>query len=359
MLMGEKMSGALADEILEPGQGRIRSLFVVGGNPVSALPEQRKAVEAMRALELLVVIEPFMTTTARLAHYVLPPKLQFERPDATLFAETFGNYHIPFAQYTPALAKPPSEELVDEWYVFWALGKRLGRPARLRGRTLDSDEPPSTEELLDLLTSDARIPLSEVRKHPCGKVYELPLEFVQPARQDATDRFALCPQDVRQELAEVREERYEHGRYEGANGPFTHLLAVRRLREVMNSAFHDLPEARRHNPYNTAAVNPLDLEEQGFRDGERVMLVGEHGRIPAVVTADRHQRRGVVSMSHGWGALPDDDADYSEVGACTSLLVSSEKDIEPINAMARMTALPVRFERCRALGRGERVLQEC
>jgi anaerobic selenocysteine-containing dehydrogenase len=300
----------------------------------------------MRALELLVVIEPFMSTTARLAHYILPPKLQFERPDATLFAETFGNYHVPFAQYTPAVATPPSEEVIDEWYVFWALGKRLGRPLRLRGKTLDGAAPPSTEEMLDLLTSDGRIPLADVRRHPCGKVYDLPTEYVQPAREDATGRFALCPHDVRDELAEVRAEQYEHGRYAGANGPFTHLLAVRRLREVMNTAFHDLPEARRHHPYNSASVHPGDLEAHGFADGERVMLVGEHGRIPAILRADPRQRRGVISMSHGWGALPEDEANYNEVGACTSLLVSADTDCEPINAMARMTALPVRFERC-------------
>ncbi|HEX8603416.1 MAG TPA: molybdopterin-dependent oxidoreductase, partial [Pseudoduganella sp.] len=81
ILFGEMMTATLPDEILTPGTGRIRSLVVVGGNPASVLPDQRKAVRALRDLELLVSIEPFMTTTAALSHYILPPLMQYERAD--------------------------------------------------------------------------------------------------------------------------------------------------------------------------------------------------------------------------------------------------------------------------------------
>ena len=70
MLRGEKMSGCLPDEITTPGAGRIRALLVSGGNPVAAIPGQRNAIAAFRDLELLVTIDPFMTGTARLSHYV-------------------------------------------------------------------------------------------------------------------------------------------------------------------------------------------------------------------------------------------------------------------------------------------------
>ena len=73
MIFGEKMSGVLAEEITTPGPGRVRALFVDGGNPVNAIPDQRKITAALKDLELLVTIDPFMTNTARLAHYVLPP----------------------------------------------------------------------------------------------------------------------------------------------------------------------------------------------------------------------------------------------------------------------------------------------
>ena len=79
MIFGQKMSGVLAEEITTPGEGHIRALFVDGGNPVNAIPDQRKIIDALSQLDLLVTIDPFMTPTARLSHYVLPPKMMFER----------------------------------------------------------------------------------------------------------------------------------------------------------------------------------------------------------------------------------------------------------------------------------------
>src|SRR3546814_7712469 len=76
---GEMATGVLADEILKPGPGRIRAMINHGGNPAVTVPDQRKIVEALRSLELLVSIDPFMTPTARLSHYILPPKLSYER----------------------------------------------------------------------------------------------------------------------------------------------------------------------------------------------------------------------------------------------------------------------------------------
>ena len=81
LIFGEKMSGVLAEEITTPGPGRVRALFIDGGNPVNAIPDQRKITTALKNLELLVTIDPFMTNTARLAHYVLPPTIMFERSD--------------------------------------------------------------------------------------------------------------------------------------------------------------------------------------------------------------------------------------------------------------------------------------
>ena len=70
----ELPSAALPDEILTSGIGRIRCLFSIGGNPASAFPDQPKTLKALQSLEPLVAIEPFMTTTARLATTSYPPK---------------------------------------------------------------------------------------------------------------------------------------------------------------------------------------------------------------------------------------------------------------------------------------------
>ena len=81
MLGYDRLASTLADEILTPGEGQVRAFFVSGSNPASCLPDQEKAVRALKDLELLVVMDPYMSTTAQLAHYILPPVMMYERPD--------------------------------------------------------------------------------------------------------------------------------------------------------------------------------------------------------------------------------------------------------------------------------------
>ena len=79
-ILGQAPTAALADEILEPGPGRVRALLTVGGNPVLAWPDQVKVVRALEALDLHVALDIRVSATARLADYVIPSQLSLERP---------------------------------------------------------------------------------------------------------------------------------------------------------------------------------------------------------------------------------------------------------------------------------------
>src|SRR5581483_1937468 len=109
ILFDELPTGILADEILEPGPGRVRVLISHGGNPASCVPDQRKMVQALSALDLLVTIDPHMTPTAKLSHYILPPLLQYERPDLPLWLYEASFYPDPYTRYTTAVADVPTE----------------------------------------------------------------------------------------------------------------------------------------------------------------------------------------------------------------------------------------------------------
>ena len=60
-------TAAIADEILEPGDGQIRALVSCGGNPMAAWPDQLKVRAALEQVELLVQFDPWMSSTAKLA----------------------------------------------------------------------------------------------------------------------------------------------------------------------------------------------------------------------------------------------------------------------------------------------------
>ena len=337
-LFGEKMTGALCDEMLASGAGRVRALIVDSGNPVNAIPGQHKVVRALEALDLLVVIDPFMTNTARLAHYVLPPLMLLERPALPPRDYETIVFQSPYSQYAPAVLKPPPDsEPVDPNHVFWELARRMGTPLVFDGVELDMTTAPSSEALLAILARHGQVPYEELRRHAGGRIHEVPAQFVEAADPATAGRFEALSADVEAELGDIP-------LGEPALPPgYTHRLCGRRMRDVQNTMYRHLPLIRRRHPHNPAYLHPADLEALGAAEGAAVRIISPHGQIRAFLAADSGLRRGVVSMSHGWGGLPG-EADDAAAGASTNLLTSTDTDLDPINAMPVMNALPVRIE---------------
>lgn len=73
------------DEILTDHPDRYRAMWIEGGNPAHSMPDSHKWREALRALDLVVVMDVAMTETAREADYILPGPSQFEKWEATFF----------------------------------------------------------------------------------------------------------------------------------------------------------------------------------------------------------------------------------------------------------------------------------
>jgi anaerobic selenocysteine-containing dehydrogenase len=343
MLFGERMTAELADEILTSGAGQIKSLFISGGNPASVIADQHTVVQALEHLELLVTIDPNLTTTARLSHYVLPPTLPYERADllAAKLYET-ALFARPVAQYTPAVIAPPAgSEIIDDPLVFWELARRLGIALTFDGTALDMSEPPTMDDLNAALLRHGRVDFETVRAHR-GEILDIgPRTVGGPV--PGGGRFAVAPDDVIAEIAAVSTKTASQAVAVLAS-PYTHLLVPRRMREVSNTMYRHLPTVRHRVPYNPAWVHPADLDTLGLTDGDCVYVVSEHGQIRASVRADATMRRAVIAMSHGWGELPREDTAYERVGSCISMLISSRDDLEPINAMPRQSAIPVRLE---------------
>jgi anaerobic selenocysteine-containing dehydrogenase len=250
-------------------------------------------------------------------------------------------FQRPGQQYAaPAIPVPPGADLVDDWYVFWALARRLGKQLYFEDVALDMAKKPDDVYLLGLLFRNGPISLDELKKHPSGVVFHHLGGTVQPPAPGAHGKFEVAPPDVVAELAEVLEE--DPTRLPRAvNGDRCDLrLISRRLRDVFNSAGRSAPEIRRRMPYNAAYLHPDELTARGLSTGDRVEIASDYGTIPAIVEADESLRSGVVSMSHSWGALPG-ETEYERDGSNTSLLVSSTRDCEKINAMPRMSSIPV------------------
>ncbi|MBW2425246.1 MAG: molybdopterin-dependent oxidoreductase [Deltaproteobacteria bacterium] len=359
-------TGALSDEILYEGEDRIRALVCVGSNPVAAWPDQLKALRAMEALELLVCLDPRLGATARLADYVIAPKLCLETPGLSVSSEGIEQTYVamgysePYAQYTPAIvASPEGSDVIEEWEFFHGLARRMDlaltcypiRPETgvLRERrepvVLDMEKRPTTDALFEALMNGSRKSLDEIKRYPHGHVFDDEVIRVAPADDDASDRLDVGNTTLLEELAGIGRG-LDETQEEDAR-PFR--LISRRMPNVYNSTGQDIPALSRGRPFNPAYLHPDDLEMLGLDEGDVVEIESAHASIVGIAERAPELRRGLVSMAHCFGDAPENDARLREIGSNTGRLVDNASEFDPYTGIPRMSAIPVAIRSARPL----------
>jgi anaerobic selenocysteine-containing dehydrogenase len=103
----------VSEEILTDHPRRYRAMLVDSGNPAHSLADSTRMREALRALDLLVVIDVALTESAREAHYVLPAASQYEKFECTFFNFEFpGNvFHLRRPLLPPLEGTLPEPEI--------------------------------------------------------------------------------------------------------------------------------------------------------------------------------------------------------------------------------------------------------
>jgi anaerobic selenocysteine-containing dehydrogenase len=356
-------TSALPDEILLPGDGQVKALISIGGNPLMAWPDQKKTLAALKALDLFVCLDiQTAHNSCHLAHYNIACKHSLESPAITLpnemlsyFGTGFG-YSVPYAQYAPAAtAPPPGADVIEEWEFFYEVARRMrleldmavayswtttsGEPARYR---FDMTRKPTTDDLFEVLCAEGRVPFARVKERPGGRVFDDEVITVMSAEAGHEARLQVGDGAMVAELHAVAAEPIEHEALPGY--PFR--LISRRMHGVMNTTGRNNARQLRGRHHNPAFMNPLDLEALGLSDGDTIRIASRHGEIPAIVEAEDAIRRGVISMSHCFGGTdPDCPSDVREAGANTGLLSSVEHEYDPHSGIPRMSAIPVRISR--------------
>ncbi len=368
--LGQAASGlptaALAEEILLEGEGQVRALVCVGGNPAVSWPDQRRAVEALRSLELLVTIDVEMSATARLAHYVIAPRLSLEVPGFSLPLEGYEQFYLatghaePYARYTPAVVEPPpGADVLEEWEVFYGLARRMGLGLRLvapraevgvlrdrrRSIELDMERKPTTDEIYERMARGSRVPLAEVKRHPHGLLAPGEAVIVAPRRPGCDARLELGDAAMLAELAGLTA---APARSTPAGDGLPFRLVSRRMAQVYNSSGHRLEALHGGRASNPAYLHPADLDALGVREGDVVRIASAHGSIRARAARDPGLRRGIVSIAHCFGGLPgetgEDGEDAARGGANTGRLLRCDAHFDPHTGIPLMSGVPVSVE---------------
>lgn len=352
-------TSALADEILLEGEGQIKALICISGNPLLAWPDQEKTLAALKKLDLFVCLDIQMANNScHLADYTMACKHSLESPAITLpnemlsyFGTGFG-FSVPYGQYAAATVEVPEDsDLIEEWEFFYGLAQRMNLPIEFEvayswavtGQappkvSLDMKNKPTTDELYERLTEQARVPLDRVKQYPGGHIFDDEAVYVADKEPGWSARLQLADPTMMAELEEVLAEQPDHLRFDGY--PFR--LISRRTPDVFNSTGRNNPKQLRKYKYNPAFMNPSDAANLGFVSGELIRIESPHADIKGIVELEEGIRPGVISMSHCFGGDPERDEDIREKGSAINRLISVDREYDPYTGIPRMSAVPVR-----------------
>jgi len=342
-------TAALADEILTPGEGQVRALFVIGGNPLANWPNRVKTQRALDSLDLLVCIDPQLSATAQCADYVIGPKFGYELPGTSFASEGITFYGLslgmpePFAQYQPALIEPPAgSEVIEDWRFFYELAKKMDLSLGYFGHSFDMQDSPSTDELLEVFLKRSPVPFEQVKQHPGGAMFPQQTGPALAREPDWPFRLQLAHPSMLGELAIALDELEKPSvlaQSAWALDGMKLLLVSRRQHEVYNSVGHRLPALARKRPYNPVYLNPSDAEKLGVVNGDPIRIATARAEVIGQCELADDLRPGVVSVAHGFPNQRGLDA--NSVGTSTAALLDDETDYDPISGLPLMSAVPV------------------
>lgn len=339
---------ALPEEILAPGEDRIRAVFVEGANPLRSYADTKKFEEAFKALELLVVIEPAMTEAARLAHYVLPAKSGYEKPEASLFPKGFPEIY--FHLRHPVCKGP--ELARQECEIFQMILEKTGvdasgQPpfAMLKQAQQESDQPAVLSlmrGLCMLFAATHRDALTENGVITDGadaasELYQAILDHPEGIHLcdgvDASNLDRLQTHDGKIHLAvpmilEMLKELAipeEIDITDDVDFPFI-LQTGERTNYTANTIQRDNSWRAGKLPTNYVRMSRRDAARLEVRDGDTVEVVTDTSTvsIPVKVTDDIYP--GSLSIPHGFGMLHtnEETGKLEQIGVNVNELIAAE-----------------------------------
>lgn len=343
-------AAALVDEILTPGEGQIRALFMHAG-AMRTMPDEARTLKAFRSLDLMVTHDVEMSPTALTADYVIASKIAFEIPVLSFLVELNSVFHQgygysdPFGCAQPALVKPPAgSDVIDAWRLYYRLGRELG--LQLECGSMFATEPspmdmvnePGTEDIHAFIASGSAVPLEQIAQYPHGHVFDEARVHVGPRDPACEDRLDLANPDMIAELADIARENLPLSR--GTSGEYPLLMVPRRLQNSTNGSVRVEADRLRIRT-NPAFLHPSELAALGLAAGDLAELRSRHGVVEVVVDADADLRPGVVAIAHGFGLHPDEQADPRRHGANVNRLTSLDAEFDRYSGIPRMGAIPV------------------
>jgi anaerobic selenocysteine-containing dehydrogenase len=305
---GEQPSACLAEEMATPGEGQVRGLLTVAGNPALSAPNGPAVDKALAGLEFYCAVDFYINESTRHAHVILPPTGSLEHDNYEVLFHLFAVRNT--AKYSrPVLDPAPGTR--HEWQILtelatriqqkkaqgalarwgWRLARRAGRlatPRRLMDASLragpygDGFRPwRSGLRLRDLERHRKGVDLGPLNR-------SIPRILRTPGQ-----RIDLAHPSILEELRRLR------GALEAT--PAELVLIGRRDTRTNNSWLHNVPVGAKGPDRCTLIVHPEDAKRLGLTGADRVSIRSRIATRSAKLQISDDVMPGVVCLPHGFG----------------------------------------------------------
>ncbi len=361
---GEFPVVVLAEEIETPGDGQIRAMITVAGNPVLSNPDSLRLDRALASLEFMVSVDIYRNETTRHADVILPVESMLARGHydialRSLAVRNIATYSAPVYDIEPGQHREWETlcrlagilqglgheydvvSTVDDFTIGVLVEKAAARagvePAELLAQ-LSANGRRGPERILDLMlrTGPYGLTLDQLIENPHG-IDLGPLEPRMPeVLRTESGRIELAPEmivnDVRERLIPSLD-RVHNG---------LTLIGRRDLRSN-NSWMHNLRILVKGKNRCTLHVNSNDARRLLLTDGGMARVASKTGEVEIVVEITDSIREGVVSIPHGWGHDSNGAqmAIAREHAGVNVNILASVNDFDPLSGNAVLSGIPV------------------
>ncbi|MDO9456967.1 molybdopterin-dependent oxidoreductase [Nocardioides sp.] len=337
---GELPASVMAEEIRTPGEGQVRTMVTVAGNPVLSTPDGRGLAEALDDLDFMVSVDFYLNETTRHADVVLPPTSALERDQYDLVFHGFAVRNT--ARWTPAVFARGDDQRHD-WEIFGGLAtriaQRLGTPLADDAAAQLAAAPADLVELL--LDTGDRVAAAELVEHPEG-IDLGPLRPTMPGRLQTEDhRIDLVPTLLVDDLDRLTAWLDDLEATPRGDGDL--VLIGRRHQRDCNSWLHNTTRLTRGKARHHLLMHPDDRAARGIADGGTVVVSSRVGSVEVAVTGADDMMPGVVSLPHGYGhQLPGTRLGHASTVAGVSINDLTDPDLlDVVSGNAALNGVPV------------------
>jgi anaerobic selenocysteine-containing dehydrogenase len=288
----------LGPDMLAERDPALRMAWVERGNPIPQNPQTALVIDAFRALEFRVVVDQFLTDTAREADIVLPAKTMFEQSDV------IGAYWHAYLQLKQKVVEPPGE-VKTESEIYRRLAARLGLPEANDPSVFpvtDAEVDAYLDRLLEPFPSITRERLRESALLAPGHedIAFADLRFPTPSgRIELSSAEAVARWNVAA-LPDYTEPVESLRREDPALAPYPLHLLTPNTKNRIHSQFGNLRMIRQFDPRPFVSIGPVDAQSRQVVDGSMVRVFNARGTLTVEARIDHGLKPGCVCITNGW-----------------------------------------------------------